>query len=173
MFAEPARLPLKGRFHIEHFDKAGDLLGRYDVNNGITDEGLNKLLDVMFHADTAVGTWYIGLINNTSFSALAAGDTAAQTHSDGSLTNGWREFNSYDEATRGTWTEGAAAARSVTNAATVDFTISASGTVKGIFVVSTNTKSGTTGVLWSTAAFGSNVVVNDNDVLKITYTLAG
>lgn len=173
MLAEPARLPLKGLFHIEHYDKSGNLLGRHAVPNGITDEGLNKLLDVMFHGDTAVGTWYIGLINNTSFSALAAGDTAAEIHDDGSNTNGWREFTSYDEANRGTWTEGAAAARSITNAATVDFTISASGTVKGIFIVSTNTKSGTTGILWSTAAFGSNVVVNDDDVLKITYTLAG
>jgi hypothetical protein len=173
MLASPARLPLKGRFHIEHFDKNGALKGEYEVDNGIVTEGMNKLLEVMFHGDTAVTTWYVGLINNTGFSALANTDVAAQISDDGSLTNGWREFTAYDEATRGEWTEGTAAARSITNAVTVDFTINASGTVKGIFIVSTNTKSGTTGVLWSTAAFGSNVIVNDDDVLKITYTLTG
>jgi hypothetical protein len=43
--------------------------------------------------------------------------------------------------------------------------------LKGIFVTSSNTKNGTTGTLWSTAAFASTVDVSNGDSLKITYTV--
>lgn len=162
------KLLLGGKFIVEHF-RNGQAIGKYEFKNGIVDEGMNKLLDVHFHGVAAIGTWYIGLIDNASFSALAAADSAAQING----TNGWLELSEYDEATRPAWTEGVAAARSITNAVTVDFTINATKTVKGIFVVSTNTIDGTTGVMWATAAFGATVAVADNDVLKVTYTVSG
>jgi hypothetical protein len=155
----------RGSFHVEHY-RAGQLLGRFRVPNGITDVGMNTLLDVMFHGVSAITTWYIGLVNNSGFSSFANADTMA-SHS------GWTEFTSYDEANRVTWPEDAAATRSISNTTTADFTISATGTLHGIFVTSDNTKSGTTGTLWSTAAFSSNVSVVDNDVIKITYTVSG
>jgi hypothetical protein len=158
----------QGMVKIEHI-RGGEKIGEYLFPNGITDEGLNHILNTQFHNTTQVATWYIGLIDNSGFSALAAGDTAAQING----TNGWDELSEYDEATRPAWTEGAAASRSITNAATVDFTINATKTVKGIFLVSTNTIDGTTGFLWATAAFGSTVSVVDNDVLKVTYTVSG
>lgn len=163
-----SKMPLGGKFIVEHI-RNGQSIGKYEFKNGIVDEGMDKLLDVHFHGVAAIGTWYLGLIDNAGFSALAAGDTAAQING----TNGWDEMSEYDEATRPVWTEGAASGRSITNAATVDFTINATKTVKGIFVVSTNTIDGTTGVLWATAAFGSTVAVADNDVLKVTYTVSG
>jgi hypothetical protein len=49
--------------------------------------------------------------------------------------------------------------------------MNASGTVKGIFITSNNTKSGTSGKLWSTALFSADVPVVNGDQLKITYTL--
>lgn len=155
-----------GRFEIQHY-RAGELIGTYPIPNGITDVGMNTLLGVMFHADTQITTWYIGLVNNSGFSSFANGDTMS-SHT------GWTEFTSYDEANRVTWVEEAASARSISNSVTsADFTISATGVLKGIFVTSNNTKSGTTGTLWSTAAFSSTVSVVDNDVLKITYTVSG
>lgn len=160
------RLPLKGRYDVEHYNAAGELLGVYAFPNGITDVGLNHILDTQFNGGTAVTTWYAALIDNASFSALAAGDTMA-SHT------GWIEATTYDEATRPEWTAGAASARSITNAATVDFTINATKTIQGIFITSNNTKGGTTGTLWSTAAFGSTVSVADGDTLKVTYTLSG
>lgn len=155
----------RGKFHVQHY-RDGQLLGAWDVPNGITDAGMNSLLDIMFHGSTQITTWYIGLVNNSGFSSFANADTIA-SHA------GWTEFTSYDEANRVTWTEDAASARSISNTTTADFTISATGVVHGIFVVSENTKGGTTGTLWSTAAFTSNVSVQDNDVLKITYTVSG
>lgn len=159
---------LRGRFNVEHI-RDGKVIANYEMPNGITDEGLNHILDTEFHGSAQVTTWYIGLIDNAMFSALSAADTAAQING----TNAWDELTAYDETNRVEWTEGLAAARSITNSATVDFTMNDTDTVKGIFVVSTNTKGGTTGVLWATAAFGSTVSVVDDDILKVTYTVSG
>jgi hypothetical protein len=156
----------KGRFQVEHLDKNGNLLGVYDVPNGITDEGLNHILETEFHGGTPVTTWYIGLLDNASFSALVNADIMT-SHA------GWIENSGYSNATRVAWTPGAAATRSITNATTDDFNINATNTIKGIFIVSDNAKGGTAGKLWSTAAFGSTVPVNSGDTLKITYTVSG
>jgi hypothetical protein len=158
-------LSLFGKFQVEHV-RGGKVIGRYTVPNGIVDVGLNFLLDVMFHGTAAVATWYIGLVNNAGFSAFANADTMG-SHA------GWTEWTSYDEATREEWLEDAAATRSITNSTPAEFTISASGTLKGIFVTSNNTKGGTTGTLWSTASFTSTIPVQDNDIIRITYTVSG
>jgi hypothetical protein len=159
------RLLAQGRFKIQHI-RDGKVIGEYDLPNGITDVGMNKLLDVMFHADAQITTWYIGLINNAGFSALNNADTMG-SHA------GWAESTDYDEANRVTWQENAASARSITNTTTADFTMNTTVTIKGIFVTSDNTKGGTTGTLWSTAAFGTNVSVVDNDQLKVSYSVSG
>jgi len=159
-------MKMKDRYHVEHFDKDGILKGRYEFPNGIVDEGLNHILDTQFHGTTQVGTWYLGLVNNAGWTAFSNADIMT-AHS------GWVESTAYTESTRGEWTEGAAATRSITNSVTVDFSINATTVLKGIFVTSDNTKSGTTGVLWSTAAFQSNVSAVNGDTLKITYTVSG
>jgi len=156
---------VRGKFKIEHI-RDGKVIAEYEFPNGIVDVGLNHILDTEFHNQAAVATWYLGLVDNASWTAFAAADIMS-SHA------GWIENSDYDEATRPEWTEGAAAARTITNAVTVDFTISATVTIKGIFVTSVNTKGGSTGILWATAAFGSTVAVVDNDVLKVTYTVSG
>lgn len=158
---------LNGWFVVEHRDVEGNLKGVYDFPNGIVDEGLNKLLDVMFHADTQLTTWYIGLVDNSGFSAFADADTLS-SHA------GWAESTSYTEANRVTWNEDAAASRSISNTTTADFSVNATGNLKGIFVSSNNVKStGNTGTLWSTAAFSSVVATANGDTLKVTYTVSG
>lgn len=160
------KLPLKGRFQVEHY-RDGIHLGTYDILNDITNEGKNLLFDVMFNDVTHISNsaWAIGLISITSYSALAAGDTMA-SHA------GWTEFTSYSQSTRVAWGSGTAASQSTTNASPATFDISGSGTVKGIFVTSQNTKSGTTGKLWSTALFSADVPVSNGDQLRITYTVS-
>ncbi len=158
-------MSLKGHFHVQHI-RAGKVLGEYDIHNLITDVGLNHILETEFHGGTPITTWYVGLVDNAGFSAFAVGDIMS-SHA------GWVESQAYVAATRPQWTAGAAASRQITNAVTVDFTMNATVTIKGLFITSVNTKGGTTGVLWSGAAFGSTVPVNNNDVLKVTYTLSG
>lgn len=157
---------LRGQFKVLHTDKDGVVKGEYDFPNGITDVGMNHILETQFNGGTPVTSWFIGLMNNSGFTALAAADTMS-SHT------GWTELTAYTEATRPEWTAGTAAARAITNASVVDFTMNATNVVKGIFITSVSTKSGTTGTLWSTASFSSTASVVNTDVLKITYSVSG
>ncbi len=158
-------LPLRGKFFVEHRNKDGKLIGLYRIPNGIVDVGMEFLLDGMFNSGTQSATWYIGLIDGAAYSGVADADTLA-SHA------GWTEFTVYSGG-RKTWGVGAAGpgGRSVTNGATVDFTITGAGSVRGIFA--TNQASGTSPVLWATALFSSAITVASSDVLKITYTVSG
>ena len=176
------QLEPRGRFVVEHFRK-GVKIGHYEFPNGIANEGKNKLLDVMFHGVSAITTWWLGLIDNSGYTALAAGDTYQNITQAG---NQWGEFTNYTDpanadsaTTRPEWTEGAAASQAITNASPVVFDITDTGTVKGLFLVGgianaqnkSNHEAG--GVLWATALFGTgDVAVNAADQLKVTYTVS-
>jgi hypothetical protein len=151
--------------YVEHV-RNGKVIATYETTNGITNAGMNALLGIMFHGVTQITTWYASLINNSGFTALADADTMA-SHT------GWTEWTNYDETDRVEWDEDAASGRAITNSTPMEFTMSASGTLKGLLVVSDDTKGGTTGTLWATAAFGSTVTVNTDDVLRITYAVSG
>jgi hypothetical protein len=164
---EPQKTNLKGRFVIEHRDAEDNLIDTYEFPNGIVDEGLNHILDTQFHGTSQVSTWYIGLVDNSGWTAFADADTLS-SHA------GWTESTSYTESNRVTWAEDAASSRSISNSTTADFSINATGNLKGIFVSSNNVKStGNTGTLWSTAAFSSVVATANGDTLKVTYTVSG
>lgn len=150
---------------VEHW-RGSELIGVHNTTNGIVDVGLNHLLDVTFDNAAQTATWFMGLVDNSGFTAFADADTMA-SHT------GWNVFTTYSESVRPTWNPDAASARSISNGTSVDFSINGSGTVKGIFVTSNNVKSGTTGILWATAAFASTVAVTNGDILKITYTISG
>jgi hypothetical protein len=161
------RLNLGGFYpQIEHY-RDGKLLDIYSLHNDITNEGKNTILDVMFHDGTQIAStsWYVGLISNSGYSALAAADTMA-SH------GGWTEFTGYTQSTRVAWGPGAASGQSTTNASPATFDINATGTLKGIFVTSNSTKSGTTGKLWATGLFAADVPVSNGDQMKITYTVS-
>lgn len=154
------QLDLKGFFHVEHFNAAGELLGTYDLENGITNEGKNALLNIMFHGSTQITTWYIGIIDNGGTPTEAAADTL--------VTHTWTEFTNYT-GNRLAWVEDAAASQSITNTTPTSFPILGTAVLKGIFIASVAT--GTSGTLWSTADFASTVAVANGDTLKITYTV--
>jgi hypothetical protein len=154
----------KGVFRCECYDKDGRLKWSEDFPNGATTVGLSDMLTVAFAAGTQKTAWYMGLIDNASFSALSAGDTAS-SHS------GWIENVNYDEATRPAWGAGTGSGGVITNASSVNFTMSASVTIKGAFLISNSTKSGTSGVLFCTGNMASTQAVVDNDVLKFTYSV--
>ena len=160
-------LNVRGAFKVEHRGPDGELKGIYEFPNGIVDEGLDSILDVQFHAASQISTWYIGLVDNSGWTTWADADTLA-SHA------GWTENTNYTEANRVEWDEDAASSRSISNSTTADFSVNASGNMKGIFVSSNNVKStGNTGTLWSTAAFSSVVAVTNGDSLKVTYTVSG
>lgn len=155
---------LHGRFHCEVYNPDGTLDRAFDLVNGDTNAGLNDLLNVYFNSGTQKTTWYLGLIDNVAFSAVSASDTMV-THT------GWSENTQYSGGVRPTWTSGAASGQAVTNAATVNFTFTASAAIKGIFVVSDSTLGGTAGTLFATAT-GTVQSFTSGQILKATYTKA-
>lgn len=151
---------------MEHW-REGVKIREYETVNDITNEGKNLIFDVMFNNATQIAnnSWFIGLISLASYTALAAADVMS-SH------GGWTEFTSYSQSTRVAWGSGSSSGQSVTNSSAATFDVNGSGTVKGVFVTSNSTKSGTTGKLWATALFGADVPVTSGDQLKITYTVS-
>lgn len=139
-----------------------------EVPNLTVTQGLNDLLTKYFKGSTYTATWFVGLIDNSGFSSLAAGDTAAQIGG----SNAWSEATAYSESVRQTLTLGSASAGSIDNSASkAVFSINGTVTVKGAFVVSTSTKAGTTGVLYGEATFASARSMFSGDSLTVGVTL--
>jgi hypothetical protein len=152
-----------GRFTFQIVRK-GNVIYSEEFNNLVTTGGKNAALDIVFRNQTQIAAWYIGLVNNAGWTAFDAGDTMS-SHS------GWAEFTSYSQSTRVSWTTVAASGGSISNTTQAQFDITASGTLKGIFVTSGSAKGGTTGTLWSAGAFSGVVNVDNGDQLKIIYTV--
>lgn len=155
---------IKGRYLVEHIRK-GKTLAKYLIPNGIVNVGLDDLLDVMFRNQTQSSTWYAALVDGAGFTAFDASDTMS-SHT------GWTEFTDYDEVVRQAWTPVNIGTGIILNTSYATYNINASGTVKGFFIVSDDTKSGTSGTLWSTAQFtnGDKSVVS-GDIIKVQYQL--
>jgi hypothetical protein len=136
--------------------------------NLCTDEGLNALLNIMFHAVTQITTWYIALFN-TDTTILAAHTYAVP---------GYTESTAYDEATRPEYVEAASSAKSTTNSANkASFTMDASTTIYGAALVGGGTDADTPGdtagggCLYCASKFTAGKAVEALDVLKVTVTL--
>jgi len=156
-----SELTFMGVYKVDCFDKNDNLKWSEIAKNTVVDEGINHILDVQFHAETQVTTWYIGL---KGAGTEAAGDTLASHGT-------WTEFTDYT-GSRQAFVEAAAAAKSITNSASpAVFNITGSGTVAGCMISSV--LSGTSGKLFSATDFASSRTVANTDVINVTWTLTG
>jgi hypothetical protein len=161
-----ASLAVGGIFGIECYDADGNLKWASPAKNGVVDAAINNVLDVYLRSQAQTSNWYLGLIDNAGYSALASSDTMA-SHA------GWAESTAYSNANRVTWTPTAAASKAIANVVTSDFNINAPATIRGVFLTSANDKGGTTGNIFATAAFSAgNQTVASGDTLKVTYTVS-
>jgi hypothetical protein len=150
-------------YDVSCIDENGDEKWREHFRNVVTTVGKTLLLNVMFGATAKSAAWYMGLIGNTSYTAVAAADTLA-SHT------GWTENTGWTGGpTRKTIVFGTAATGSITHT-TLSFAITATDTINGCFVCDAAT--GTAGSLYSAGAFGTARAVNNNDTLNVTATLA-
>jgi hypothetical protein len=141
----------------------GQIIDEFDAPNLVVDQGLNHILDTVLHGSTQVGTWYLGVFegNYTPVAALTAAAIA------GAAT----ECTAYGEATRPAYDEAGAAAKVVTNSASkATFTFNATKTLYGAFIISDNTKGGTTGTLLAASKFAAPKGVVSTDQLLLTYS---
>jgi len=145
------------------YDAQGNLKWTDTYSNLVTTVGKNDLLDKYLAGSAYTAAWYLGLISLTGYTAVAVTDTMA-SHA------GWTEDIGYSNATRVAPSFGAASAGSKATTATA-FNINATTTIKGTFLTTVATKSGTTGILYSAGLFtGGDKAVASGDTLNVTYT---
>ena len=160
-----------GVFTVQCIDKDGNLKWEEKNHNLVVNVGLKDMNDKYFTGSAYTATWFIGLYGSGATNNPAAGDTAA-SHA------GWVEVTAYSQATRPSAVFAAATTADpsvITNSASVAvFSINATTTVGGAFLISNNVKGGTTGVLFSASDFtspGDRAVVS-GDTLNVTYTFS-
>jgi hypothetical protein len=148
----------KFRYQIECRGADGELKWAEDIENLVTTQGGNDLLDKYFKGSAYTAAWFMGL---AGAGTKALTDTAASHVA-------WAEVNPY-AGNRPAITFGTTAAKSNT-ATVVAFTCNGSATVAGAFVQSVNT--GTTGILYSVSDFAASRSVISGDTLNITLTVS-
>lgn len=154
-------LKVYANYGLEIIDgETGEVKAREDFRNLMTNEGLNQVLDVLFGSASA-DSLSVGLKDGT---APAAGDTMTEAAA--------YEVTSYDEANRQSLSTGSASSQSIDNSGSpAQFTLSGSVTIGGAFVTTDNTKSGTSGTLYSSGDFtGGDRSGADGDIVKVTVT---
>lgn len=169
------------RFHFDYeLVRGGRVIDRWCSENQVTTEGAKSLLDVYFGAGTQITTWYCALISGASYSTTPAiTNVASNLNGTG---NGWAEcsasyapnYSTPSSTSRGTISWSNASGTSTVDkvsSASVDFTFSASGTVKGAFIVSNGTRLNNTGVLYSASLFSADKTVASSDILKVSITV--
>src|SRR6266850_863266 len=143
---DPLNIHLQTLYEIECW-RDGQLLWTEVFPNLVTTAGRNKILDACFKTGEAANQWFIGLVDSAAFTAYAAADTMG-AH------GGWVEGTPYSEGTRQAYVPAAPAAGSMDNGASMAlFTINATLTVRGAFLVDNSTKGGATGTLYGVGDF--------------------
>lgn len=166
-----AELGASGRFHVQCHGADGQLKWESESKNLVVNVGLKDMNDKYFLGSGYTATWFLGLYGAAASNNPAAADTIA-------VKPGWTEQVPYSNATRPVCTFAAAttAAPSViTNSASpAVFNINATATLGGAFLVSNNTKGGTTGNLFSAADFAApgDRAVTSGDTITVTYTFS-
>jgi hypothetical protein len=163
------KLKAGGTFSAVCRDAQGNIKWTAEKHNLVVNVGLKDMNDKYFSGSGYTATWYLGLYGAAASNDPAAGDTAA-SHA------GWTEITPYSNAARPTATFAAASTADpsvITNSASpAVYNVNATATVGGAFLISDDTKGGTTGVLFSAADFDApgDRNVSSGDTITVTYT---
>jgi hypothetical protein len=159
-----------GVFHVQCFDKEGNLKWEDQMHNLVVNVGLQDMNTKYFTGSSYTAAFFLGLITGPGSSTTYAATDTLATHV------GWTEFTDYS-GNRKAVTFGTATTADPSvignSASPAQFSITGSGgTVAGAFLCNVN--SGTSGILFSEADFqspGDRVVVS-GDTLNVTYTFS-
>lgn len=168
LFANEFSAKFKGIFEIEVKDEQGNLISTSKAENLCVDQGLNRILNVMFNAATQITTWYCVMFEN-DYTPVPGNTYAAP---------GYVEFVAYNETTRPEYVEATSVAKSITNSANkAVFTANATKTLYGAALVGGGTAPATKGdtagggVLFCSGRFPTPQPVVNGNVINLTYTI--
>lgn len=158
LYVPAAKVALNGVWKVQKNDEPWE-----EFHNVITTEGNTKLLDVMFHNDTQITSWFISIYINTFT------PTVDLTSADIGTTI--QETSNYVSSTRPEWDEAAASSGSITDNTITSFAANDTITVRGAFLTSSAVKGANTGTLFSCANFSSIKTLDSSDILNVSYTI--
>ena len=165
-------LNFHGHVYTDHF-RDGKLLHHCDQGgNTFTTEGMARILNIVFRAQTTESAIYVGIFKSNVTPAV--GDTAAAKLG-AAGTYGECQDADYDSpaTNKPAYTIASTSTASCTNAASAaSFTMNASITVYGAFLSTAAAKTANTGTLFCAKAFSSSRAVIADDVLAVTYVLS-
>jgi len=165
-------LNFHGHVYTDHF-RDGKLLHHCDQGgNTFTTEGMARILNIVFRAQTTEAAIYVGIFKSNVTPAV--GDTAAAKLG-AAGTYGECQDADYDSpaTNKPAYTIVSTSTASCTNAASpASFTMNASITVYGAFLSTQAAKTATTGTLFCAKAFSSSRAVIADDVLSVTYVIS-
>lgn len=165
-------LNFHGHVYTDHF-RDGKLLHHCDQGgNTFTTEGMARILNIVFRAQTTESAIYVGIFKSNVTPAV--GDTAAAKLG-AAGTYGECQDADYDSpaTNKPAYTIASTSTASCTNAASAaSFTMNASITVYGAFLSTAAAKTANTGTLFCAKAFSSSRAVIADDVLSVTYVIS-
>lgn len=171
--AEAWRVALSGVFVMDVYDSlTGRHLAKQATPNLVTNEGINKALNVHLGTDSKISTWRLALVKSNT--APAASMTyAAPTYTE-------IAGSDITESSRPVWTPGTAASQQITNNASPGLaTADASFTAYGLALVGGGSAPDTIadtaggGTLHAYGLFGSPQTVVATNVLQLAYLFTG
>ena len=161
-------LGITSHWDWEHW-RGGKLIDEWDERNLCTNEGLDSVLNIMFHAATQITVWAVAIFED-DYTPLSTNTYAVP---------GFTESEAYAAAVRPDYVEAAAASQSITNSASkAEFAINATKTIYGAALVGGGTDYNTQsdaaggGTLFSSSQFSSSKSVDNGDTLKVTITIS-
>jgi len=164
------KLLLNGVYEVVHRDRNGKELSREVVENLVTNEGFNYLLNAALHGEAAISDWYF-VPWKTNTAAAVADTYAVPVNTEAATTD-------INEANRQAWGEGAASGQSITNAVAARITAKGTVTIYGAGIVgggnaaSTISDTAGSGKLLSSKIFTTQKDLTVGETLDLTYTLS-
>jgi len=153
-------------YRVEVVNEAGVVVDSELVHNIMPQQAVDHVASLIRGGGaTPISSWYIGVFESNY--VPDSGVTAAD------LQTNVGESQAYDEAARQPWANAYDGVGFIGNVSTpAEFTMNASKTVYGAFLVSNATKGGTSGILLSVARFSTPKTVEAGYTLRVVAGLS-